>query len=336
MGIWRIAIDESSGRTGGQPEPIAIGVDVSMDLPHLSADGRSIVFRSMIASVNPAAIAFDPVTERAGAVTLLQRRTGILAPSDVSPDGKWLALANLRERQEDLFVMRPDGTELSRVTDDADRDRLPRFSPDGTALTFYSNKGGSYQGWSIRTDGGDRHPLTAIPEREVNYTMISPDGKRLLAVFSPSDWLIGPAQGPLTMKSGAFTKAPAVGTGVLVPTKWSRDGLALTGSVLTPSGGYAGIGIYDLASGTARLLSEDGSGDMAWLPDNKRVVYLTTSGTLMIQDVVTLKRHAIDVKLPLPPDEDFNIAIAPDGRTIYYGARQVEANIWKAERKVGK
>jgi hypothetical protein len=51
----------------------------------------------------------------------------------------------------------------------------------------------------------------------------------------------------------------------------------------------------------------------------------------MIQNIDTLERHEIDVKLPLPPDADFNIVASFDGRTIYYGAQQTEANIWKAE-----
>ena len=46
MGIWRIGIDESSGGPTSAPEPVAVGVDVAMDLPHLSADGTSLVFRS--------------------------------------------------------------------------------------------------------------------------------------------------------------------------------------------------------------------------------------------------------------------------------------------------
>jgi eukaryotic-like serine/threonine-protein kinase len=337
MGIWRIGINESSGVTSGEPEPVAIGVDVSMDLPHFSADGESLIFRSMIMSVNPTAIAFDPVTERATSVTLLQHRTGILAPTDVSSDGEWIALANLRERQEDIFVMRRDGTSLSRVTDDLDRDRLPRFSPDGTALTFYSNNGGSYQGWSVKRDGGDRHPVTAIPPaNEVNYTMISPDGKQLLTVLTSGDWLIGPSSTLLTMQSAKLTKTTSTGGGVFQPTKWSRDGRLLTGSILLPSGAYAGVAIYDLASGKATQINNDGAGDVAWMPDNKRVVYFTLAGKLMIQDVVTLKRHEIDLKLPLPPDLDYNIATSPDGRTIYYGAQQTEANIWKVTRKVGK
>ena len=72
MGIWRIPVDEASGRPTGSPEPVVSGVDVAMDLPHLSKDGTSLVFRAKIESVNPAAIAFDAVTGKAGSVTLLQ------------------------------------------------------------------------------------------------------------------------------------------------------------------------------------------------------------------------------------------------------------------------
>jgi len=121
MGIWRIAIDEASGRPLGAPEVIAAGADVAMDLPHLSSDGASLIFRSMIESTNPAAIAFDPKTERAGEVRLLQDRTGILIPMDVSLDGRWIALNNMLERQQDIFIMRPDGTGLTRLTDDLAR-----------------------------------------------------------------------------------------------------------------------------------------------------------------------------------------------------------------------
>jgi hypothetical protein len=49
-------------------------------------------------------------------------------------------------------------------------------------------------------------------------------------------------------------------------------------------------------------LSDDGVGELiTWMPDHTRVVYFTASGKLMIQDIASLKRHEIDVKLPLPP-----------------------------------
>jgi hypothetical protein len=100
-----------------------------------------------------------------------------------------------------------------------------------------------------------------------------------------------------------------------------------------PSGQVRGNGIYEVATGVVRQLNDDaGSYIAGWMPESKRLVYLTTSGTLMIQDIDTLKRHEIDVAHMPPPDRYLEIAIAPDGRTIYYGAQQVEANIWKVEQ----
>jgi Tol biopolymer transport system component len=174
--------------------------------------------------------------------------------------------------------------------------------------------------------------LTAIPEQDILFTVISPDGRRLLATFSDGGFIIGPTPGPLTPETGTVTKSPRVGAGEFLAANWSRDGRFLTGPIITPSGGYAGNALYDVASGALKQLNDDGGGElMAWMPDNTRVVYFTATGKVMIQDVATLKRHEIDVKLPLPPDADFNILASPDGRTIYYGAQQTEANIWKVE-----
>ena len=335
MGIWRIAVDEVSGRARGAPEPIASGVDMAMDLPHLSGDGTALIFRSKIQSVNPAAIAFDPGAERASEVRLLQHRTGNLSPTDVSPDGRWIALFNIRERQEDIFIMRPDGTGLSRLTDDLARDRFPRFTPDSAAVTFYSNKSGSYDGWSIRLDGSNRTRLTALANETVFFTMFAPDGLRLMAtvVKTPPVVVIGSGPWPITRKTVTEIKNLSVGGGSMFPAYWSRDGRWLAGPIQRPSGGVRGNALYNVAEGTVRQLSDDaGDFEMAWMPGDTRVLYFTTNRKLMIQDIGSLERHEIAVKLPFPPDDDFTLTAAPDGRTLYYGAQQVEANIWKVER----
>ncbi len=333
MGIWRIAVDEASGRPGGPPEPIAAGVDVAMELPHLSADGNTMVFRSKLQSVNPAAIDFDPATERAGKVRLLQHSTGQLVPSDVSPDGRWISLYNLNERQQDIFLMRADGTGLSRLTDDLAKDWFPRFTPDGTALTFISNRSGKYEGWSIRRDGSNRTQLTSLPDAEVDTAMFAPDGKRIVATLLDGGFLIGSAPWPFTGPSAKAIKPVPVGGGSLFPAYWSRDGRWLNGPIALSSGRSQGNAIYDVAAKTVRQLSSDaGSFDVAWLPGCTHVAYFTLKGKLVIQNIASLERHEIAVTLPLPPDDLWSIAASPDGRTIYYGAQQTEANIWKVER----
>ncbi len=336
MGIWRIAVDEVSGRAAGAPQPVASGVDVSMDLPHMSKDGTSLVFRSKIESVNPAAIAFDPTTGRAGSVTLLQHRTGILAPSDVSPDGKWIALVNVPDRQQDLFIMRPDGTALTRLTDDAARDWFPRFTPDGAMLTFFSNRGGKYDGWSIRLDGSGLTQLTDV-QNGVYFPMFAPDGKRLVVARIPSGAMVGSAPWPMTEKSGAPLAGLDVGGGSMQPSYWSRDGRWLTGAIILPSGELRGNALYDVASSRVRQLSEDAIAyDLAWLPGYQRVVYFTKREALVMQDIVSLARREITVALPYPPDQIGSIAASPDGRTLYYGAQQIEANIWMVKNATAR
>ena len=330
MGIWRVALDEASGRTKGNPEPIATGVDVDMDLPHLSRDGSTLIFRSKIESVNPAAVAFDPIAGRMGTATLLQHRSGVLAPTDVSPDGKWLTLVNIPDRRQDLFLMRPDGTGLTRLTDDEARDWSPRFTPDGTALVFYSNVSGKYDAWSIRLDGSARTQLTDVASG-IAFAMLAPDGKQLVVGRIPTGGMIGAAPWPLTDKTAKELPLTVPG-GAMLPTFWSRDGRWLSGYVVSTAGEPIGFGMHDLGSGTTRLLNTDSrTFDLAWLPGGK-VAYFTSKGGLVMQDVVSLQRREITGSLPYPPDILGSIVASPDGKTLYYGARQIEANIWLVKR----
>jgi len=332
MGLWRIAVDEVSGRPTGAPESIALGVDVAMDLPHLSKDGTALVFRSQFETVNPAAIPFDPATGQAGPVTQLQHRTGILVPGDVSPDGRWLALNNVPDRRQDIFIMHPDGSALTRLTDDEARDFFPHFTPDGQALTFYSNQTGKYQAWSIRIDGSGRTLLTDAPNG-VAFTMFAPDGKRLLAQGMRGNGVIGTAPWPMAETSMTTLDGLDLADGHMWPTAWSRGGAFLSGYVLSLTGEPRGFALYDVATKRIRQLNLDSHGPhLAWLPGDRQVVYFTDRGKLVMQDIESLQRREVAVSLPHPPDYLGTIAAAPDGRTLYYGAREVQANIWLVKR----
>lgn len=334
MGLWRIGIDEASGRALGTPELVVAGVDVAMDLPQVSGDGATIIFRSRLETVNPAAIAFDPVTDRIDAVTLLQHRSGILAPSDISPDGSWLTLINSPDRRQDVFLMRPDGRDLTRLTDDEGRDWQPRFTPDGESVTFYSNQGGEYDAYSLRRDGSGRTRLTDFGTAGASYAMFAPDGRRLMVARSDSVIaMVGTAPWPLTLQTAKRLTGLDVGGGTLSTAYWSRDGRWLSGGIQLPSGEIRGNAIYEVETGRIRQLSDDAmSSDLAWLPGYRRVVYFTLSGTLVVQDIESLERHVISAALPYPPDQNASIVAARDGRTLFYGARQVESNIWLVKK----
>jgi len=52
------------------------------------------------------------------------------AASSFSPDGQWIAFNSLRNNdQADIFIMRPDGTDLRQVTTNAEPDWQPQWEP---------------------------------------------------------------------------------------------------------------------------------------------------------------------------------------------------------------
>ena len=99
------------------------------------------------------------------------------------------------------------------------------------------------------------------------------------------------------------------------------------------SGEARGNALYEVATGKTRALSNDvNTAAMGWLPGYRRVAYFNTRGTLFVQDIETLQRREIKVELPYAPDQSRSIAISPDGRTLYYGAYQVGANVWMVKQ----
>jgi Tol biopolymer transport system component len=336
MALWRIGVNERTGQPSGPPEPVTAGVEAAMALPSFSADGRTLLFRAQMESVNPVAIPFDPATERAGEPRVLTARTGVLAPGGVSPDGEWVVLNNLGERQEDLFLMRKDGRDLRRLTDDLARDRGPRWMPDGSAVIFYSNRGGSYAIWSIRPDASGQARLVEDPKRGFLYPAVSRADGRISALNDAGieGYLLEPPF-PATAERIKPLENNTVDGGHMAPSEFSPDGKWLSGAWTSVSAEPAGVAVYDMVGKRARKLTMDrGVWVAPFLPDNRRLIYFTTSAAteLVVVDVVDGRRRVIPVTLPLPAARE-SLALAPDGRTIYYGARRAESNVWKVERQ---
>jgi Tol biopolymer transport system component len=329
MNVWRIAVDESSGRTTGSPEPVTAGVQASASLPRFSKDGSRLVFRSQVRSINPIAIPFDPTTARAGAPYALETENNIRVPSDVSADGKQIAFFSIGERQEDIFVGSP-GESMRRITDDPPRDRGPMFTPDGRSLIFYSNRDGNWGVWTIRLDGAGLHKIgsgTAV------YPLVSPKGDVIAFTGSSGHGLFSM---PLTSSPDAKPielPGSSTGTKYFNATGWSRNGARLAGYLTSQEGRPSGAAVYDVTSHTMTALTDDPTDAVKWLADNRRVVYFTNkSWSLVVVDTVTRARTVVDVRLTGPSTDDL-FTIAPDDRTIYYGAVRAESDIWLVERK---
>jgi serine/threonine-protein kinase len=331
MGIWRIAIDESSGAPQGVPEVIASGADAWFDLPRVAPDGRAILFRSKIESTNPAVASLDVPALRVSNARLLQHRTGTLLPTDISRDGQWLALMSPEEPGSDLWVMRTDGRDLRRITDDPPRDFYPHFTPDGRAVTFFSNRTGHYEGFQIGVDGSGLTPLTNV--NGVFFTVFAPDGKRLAlsGIFGGPRLAVAPW--PASDARSSPLGPQTVNGRTVNLLSWSPDSRWIAGYLDLPSGDTRGHVVVEVATGVARQLNDDSRGyPIEWLSDARHVVYFTMNGVLVRQDVVTLARDTIRGDLSYRPDDFSTLSLAPDGRAVYFGAREMQANLWMVRR----
>ncbi len=97
-----------------------------------------------------------------------------------SPDGQWIAFASVRDSLYwELYLMRPDGSELHRLTwwDDAS-DLSPSWSPDGARLTFASKRDGNWEIYVMDRDGSHLTRLTRHEADDTNPDW-SPDGSRI-------------------------------------------------------------------------------------------------------------------------------------------------------------
>jgi Tol biopolymer transport system component len=335
MNLWRVPIDEPTGRTLGPPEPAFLPATY---VGHYSfaRDGRHVAYRTQESTGNLLRIAFDARTEKltSSPVKVLQSSMVILN-LDVSQDGKWLAFRP-GFGQEDIFLVRSDGTGLKHMTDDPFRDRGPKFAPDGERLAFYSNRSGRYEIWSVRLDGSGLTQMTKGAGRGPWFPIWSPDGTRIAFPDGSNSYLFRP--GP-TLAEGKIELLPLpAGGGWMQVYGWSPDGRGLVGQ--RQSGPNRNLLTYSLESKTFDDLGPGDPGEVSvvgtlgalpgFLQDGRRILYLAPPRRLSIYDLATRQSR------PVAGAENLHITdyvLAKDGRSIYLIDDHLESDIWMATLK---
>lgn len=95
---------------------------------------------------------------------------------DVSPRGDELVFDLLG----DLYTLPITGGEARPLTRGIAWDMQPRYSPDGKAIAFTSDRGGGDNLWVMRRDGSEPQPVTQEKFRLLNSPAWSPDSQYLV------------------------------------------------------------------------------------------------------------------------------------------------------------
>jgi Tol biopolymer transport system component len=322
MNLWRVAIDEQSGRVLSPPEPLTTPSALAAHVG-VSADGRRVVYASLERTAPIQAVPFDPAsgTITATPVTVVGG-TRFLSWVAASPDGQWLAYYSIGN-QMDLLLSRSDGSGERELTHDPANDRYPSWSPDGRRIAIMSNRSGKNQIWSIEPDGSDLRQLTFAPDGVMSDAKWSPDGSRILYVGGASSddermFVFEPAR-PWTAQTPQHVSR-VVEPGVLFTPSggWSPDGKRLLGEVLP-----GGVFTYSFASGQFTRLTGIGEA-WTWLKDSRRALF-THRDRLFIVDTVSKTTQEV---LSVTPDIFDSVALSPDNRTLYFTRETQQGDVW--------
>jgi len=325
MNLWRVRIDEKTGRPLGPFEPRTVAARSAAGFS-ISRDGKHLAYASYEFAFALERLEIDGATHRplAPPVEILQSSES-MGYQSVSGDGSVIVFDSQGSAQEDIYIARSDGTGVRKLTDDAPRDRQPSISPDGKLIVFMSDRGGGWELWTILPDGSGLRQLTK--SGQAPFTPFwSPDGKKIAVSTSSGAVILDVDASSSLTKTTALPDPP----GGLVPiaSGWIDEGRLLV--MLTPKefSGQVTMAVFTLSAGKYTAVPKpDATASLAFAMPPDGVLFLTNTGLVRTD---ADGRNATSLGSHPKGGSYYSVSAGRDGRTIYLNRSHDNADIWMA------
>jgi len=198
-------------------------------------------------------------------------------PTLVVSAGEWIVFASTQgDTDEDdtsetgIYVMRPDGSDMGRVTSYSGSDWTPDLSPDGQTILFVSGRETKSGIHRIGVDGSGPKLLTPSGDTCSDPSW-SPDGQAIVFVSDLDDE--GEEIYTMTADGSEITRLTDHEFGCRDPA-WSPDGQMIAYSCFSKEGGYD-IFVVNADGSDSHRITEglDFDAEPAWSPDGTRIAY---------------------------------------------------------------
>lgn len=248
------------------------------------------------------------------ALLLVQGFVWPLQAEGVQGSGR-IVFTSDRTGNNDIYVMDPDGTGQTNLSNHPADDHVGRMSPDGTKVAFRSNRDGDSEIYVMNADGTGQTNLTQYPAANDDAPSWSPDGTKIVFNSDRSGYVDIYVMNADGTGQTHLTDNPAADGG----PSWSPDGTKIVF-----------LSTRDNPSGQIYVMNADGTGqtrltnnasydqDPAWSPDGTRIAYYSLrDGNGEIYSMNADGSDQINLTNS-PSSGDYSPVYAPDGTKIAF------------------
>lgn len=245
----------------------------------------------------------------------------LAAPTPLGGGGR-IAFVSERTGNEDIYIMRTDGSDLRNLTNSPSAERVPSWSPDGARIAFESNRaGGNWDIYVMDADGSNVVRLTdrAADDFDPDW---SADGTKIFFHSHSADglprlWMMhadGHNQHPLTEgRSGDWAASAAPdGTRLVFTSGYERPGEIM---------------VLDLETGVQTNLtnSEQHESLPHWSSDGERIIfYSERDGN---RELYSMNADGTgQTRLTVNSADDAYAAYSPDSLMIVFASERAAGN----------
>ena len=219
-----------------------------------------------------------------------------------------IAFISERDGNPELYVMRADGLNPRRITDDLEPEMEPVWSPDGSRIAFVSIDKGHANIYVVNPDGTGLRQLTFLGGESSGFSW-SPDGSQIVFTHQTDD-----QQRQLYIVNADGTGLRQLTPDGLLPD-WSPDAEWIVYATYR-DGTWPLPALWLIrpdGTGAHRLVVQ-GSGPV-WSPDGTRIAYLHVDEGQT--DIYTVRGDGNDArKLTDSPADDDAAIWSPDGTSL--------------------
>lgn len=245
-----------------------------------------------------------------------------------------IVFSSYREGESEIFAINPNGTNLTRLTDNPNRNSRPAWTKDGTKIAYVSRMGttSNYEIFSMNPDGSGNARINRNSDSFESEPVWSPDGTHVAFISNrpvsentfDSRFNIfmmdinGENQVLLTNIDGSSSSPD-----------WSPDGSKIAFQT-TVDGNYE---IYTIGLDGKNLvnLTNHPASDHSpsWSPDGSKIAFVSDRNGVNEEIYVMDADGSNVIRLTHKPGYDKGPSWSPDGQFIvYYGAWGLNAELY--------